>query len=346
MALPTPTFQTFQTFPRFHASAAALLLLVAVISVGVGCEPAPPVIELGEGEGEGEIGEGEGEGEGEALAATAYCESIAPLFCPFYQRCGRMDVASDAECRQAFVESCETRFEPRFLPLAALGLLELSQAGLEACGAHLDTVACDEQFFELEGPCADIWRGTVPAGGVCGLDTETFVCAPGTACTLTVSFCGTCEAILDDGAVCRVGDEGSAGTCGPGGTCGDADVCEVRPTVGEACVDGGTPCALPARCSDDGVCRHPAYVGVGDACDNNNRCPYLSRCSGSVCVATVPRGGSCSESFECDAGSYCDDGACAALSVDGPCTVDDACASGTCEAGRCAPFSTLCVGAP
>ncbi len=279
-----------------------------------------------------------------ALVASDYCEELAPLFCPFYLRCGRMDVVDVDACLAAFSRSCEAVFEPRFLPLADAGLVKLSADGLEACAEHLETVACDEQFFELEGPCAGIWEGTVEAGGACGLDTETFVCAPGTACTLDLSFCGTCEAVLDAGAVCRVGDEGVAGACGPGGDCGDDDVCVVRPRVGEACVAGGTPCALPARCADDGVCRHPNYVEVGDACDSNNRCPYEARCSGGACVASVDEGGACAQSFECGTGLFCSGGSCARqVAVGGACAADDACGSGSCEGGVCAGFATRCV---
>lgn len=304
--------------------------------VGVACTPDVPPVDVG--------GEGEGEGEGESLAATTYCESIAPVFCPFYVRCGRMDLDVDTveACLAAFAEGCEGGFEPRFLPLADAGLLTLSRAGLDACAAHLEDVACDEHFFELEGPCAGIWEGTVPAGGACGLDTETFVCAPGTACTLDLSFCGTCETVLDDGAVCRVGDEGTAGTCGPAAECGDGDVCVVRPVVGEACVEGGTPCALPARCTG-GVCRHPAYVEVGDTCDSQRRCPYQSRCASGVCTRTVPRGGACAANFECDGGLFCGGGLCSPVVVTGSCVVDEQCASGTCEAGSCAPFAQVCT---
>jgi hypothetical protein len=320
-----------------HEPMRAVVVIALCFSAVVACPAPTPPIDVGEGEGEGE-----GE-DGAFLPATSYCEALADVFCPFYLRCGRLAGASDIEgCRAAFAVGCEAAFEPRFLPLADAGLMQLSRAGLDACATHLDDVACTGQFFELEGPCAGIWEGTVPAGGACGLDAETFVCAPGTACTLDLSFCGTCENVLDVGATCRVGDEGVAGACGPRAECGDDDVCVDRPDVGEACVEGGTPCTLPARCSD-GVCRHPAIVAVGEACDSQRRCPYGARCADGVCVASTSQGGSCAASFECDTGLFCGGGVCAPVVVEGACVVDEQCASGTCEQGACAPFAPRCT---
>jgi hypothetical protein len=107
-------------------------------------------------------------------------------------------------------------------------------------------------------------------------------------------------------------------------------------------VEGGTPCTLPARCSD-GVCRHPAIVAVGEACDSQRRCPYGARCADGVCVASTSQGGSCAASFECDTGLFCGGGVCAPVVVEGACVVDEQCASGTCEQGACAPFAPRCT---
>jgi hypothetical protein len=312
------------------------VVVIALIGFVAACPASTPSIDLSESEGEGE--------DDLYLAATSYCEELATVFCPFYLRCGRLDGVGDIDgCRDAFSVGCEAAFEPRFLPLADAGLVKLSRVGLDACAAHLSDVACGEHFFELEGPCAAIWEGTVPAGGACGLDVETFVCAPGTACTLDLSFCGSCETILDVGATCRVGEEGVDGACGPRAECGDDDVCVDRPDVAEACASGGPPCTLPARCVE-GVCRHPAIVAVGDACDSQRRCPYGARCASGMCVATTSRGAACAASFECDTGLFCGGGVCSPVIVDGACVVDEQCASGSCEAGACVPFATTCTG--
>jgi hypothetical protein len=85
-------------------------------------------------------------------------------------------------------------------------------------------------------------------------------------------------------------------------------------------------------------------VAVGEACDSQRRCPYLSRCADSVCVPTTPAGGACTASFQCDTGLFCGGDVCTPIVVDGACVVDEQCASGSCEGGACAPFSTTCTG--
>jgi hypothetical protein len=329
------------------------LVLCAVVlapALGAGCPALPRLAPDDDADDDADDTNTDGNGDDDALPADRYCEELVEVFCPFYVRCGRMDVQDVAGCRAVFPTSCEARFEPRFLPLADAGLLTLSSAGLAACAEHLATVPCDQHFFELSGPCAGIWRGNVEAGGACGLDVETFVCAPGTACTLDLSFCGTCERVLDPGAVCRVDDTsadagtGPEGTCGPAGLCGDDDVCVARPQSGARCDDAGPPCALPARCDDDGVCREPLVVAVGAACDASRRCPYLSACVDGVCVASAAPGEACGDDGDCEA-SFCDDGVCAPLWPGGAaCTRDAVCASGRCADGTCAGFAPVCVG--
>jgi len=326
----------------------ALPLVLTLTAGAVACPEAPrppldaPPRDAGPGDGEGE---GEDEGESDALPATSYCEELVDVFCPFYVRCGRMNVADVEACRAAFPASCEAKFEPRFVPLAERGLLSLSRAGLQGCAAHLQDVACDEHFFELQGPCAGVWQGHVPAGGACGLDVETFVCAPGTACTLDLSFCGTCETVMPAGARCRDGSADVDGACGPGGVCGDDDVCVARPRTNEACDPDGVPCVLPARCGDDGVCREPAVVGVGEACDVSRRCPYFAACASGTCVALEGIGAACVDDSDCEA-SFCAGGTCVALlPADAPCTRAAQCGSGRCDDdGACADFAPRCVG--
>ena len=127
--------------------------------------------------------------------AVDYCEAIEPFFCDFYVRCGRMAVADVASCKDAFLTSCNAVFEPRYVELEAAGLLALDLDGIAACEAHLETVACDQQIQELDGPCGTMWVGQQPAGASCGLDVEFFVCAPGNGWQLigpsTVEIMGT-----------------------------------------------------------------------------------------------------------------------------------------------------------
>jgi hypothetical protein len=323
-------------------SALVTAAIVVVAASVTACPSAPPPFDGGGSEGEGE---GEGDSGDDTLPASSYCEQLVDVFCPFYLRCGRMNVDDLAACRAAFPSSCEAKFEPRFAPLANAGLLSLSAEGLQQCADHLADVPCDEQFFELEGPCAAIWQGHVEAGGACGIDVETFVCAEGTACTLDLSFCGTCETVLPIGATCRTADGSDVdGACGPQALCGDDDVCVARPHTSEACDPSGVPCVLPARCADDGVCREPVVVGVGDACDSSHRCPYFASCDAGTCRGLGGLGDRCVDDGDCEA-SFCADGTCVALLPgDASCTRSAQCASFRCDdGGHCVGFDPVCV---
>jgi hypothetical protein len=306
-------------------------LCVITVVVAAACDGSSPNID---------VDDNDDDNVATVLNADRYCEELAPIFCPFYLRCGRMAVDDDSACRAAFAESCEPAFEARFVPLADAGLLQLSRAGLDACAAHLESASCDEQTLELSGPCAAIWEGTVPAGGACGLDAESFVCAPGTACTLDLSFCGVCESVVDVGGACRV----DGATCGAAGECSDDDVCVDRPNTGEACSPDGPSCELPSRCADDNVCREFTVVDVGDACDRDFRCPYRSACLDAVCVATVGVGDACAVDVDCDAG-FCAGGVCVALKDgDAGCASDAECGSGVCsDDATCASFAPRCT---
>jgi hypothetical protein len=246
-----------------------------------------------------------------------------------------MAVDDEQQCRAVFLEACNARYEPSYVSLEDAGLLTLDEDGVAACRAHLDDVPCAAQIFDLDGPCADMWRGTQPAGAACGLDVESFVCAPGTACTLTVSLCGTCETVLEDGAAC--GAEGT--TCARASSCEDG-VCVRKKAVGEACTDADR-CVLGASCTD-GVCAGPDIVAVGEACDQARRCPYAAACIDGVCVRSSELGEPCSEAVACDSG-FCDDGVCAALFAQGaPCTASAQCQSGACIEGACREIPGAC----
>jgi hypothetical protein len=287
-------------------------------------------------------GEGEGEGEPAALTAADYCETIVGFFCPYYVRCGRMAVSTVDECRPVFLSSCEANYEPSYVSLEDAGLLTLSRAGVDACSAHLDDVACEEQLLDLDGPCSGMWVGTQPAGAACGFDIESFVCAPGSTCTLGLDLCGTCEAIVADGARCD--EEGV--TCARTSSCVDG-VCEPRLAVGAPCEAGDT-CVLGARCRD-GACAGPAYVGVDDACDLDHRCAYASTCAGGACVATSDLDEACGANAD---GALCHSGWCDAdqgggqcvelLAQGGACTESRQCQTNACVDGACLALPSAC----
>ncbi len=272
-----------------------------------------------------------------APRASGYCEATADFFCAFYLRCGRIVAATADECRATFLETCNARYEPRYVDLEAAGLLSLSSAGVDACGAHLATVACERQISDLMGPCGGMWVGTQPAGAACGLDVESFACAPGTTCVVGLDLCGKCQPAAAVG-----------GACGGGGSCGDAlacvsATCVARRQVGEAC-SASEPCVLGASCTG-AVCVAPAIVGEGAACDASRRCAYRSACIGGVCVRAALLGEDC-------AGRTCASGRCVAegvakicrplLDPGAACTSPLDCRSASCVSGACRALPDAC----
>ena len=272
----------------------------------------------------------------EPLSASDYCESIVESFCDFYLRCGRMDVPSADACRDPFLESCNAVFEPQYVGLEAEGLLSLSASGLAACEAHLAEVACEQQVFELSGPCSGIWEGTQGAGQSCGLDVEYYVCDATSSCTIGLDFCGTCETVLEVGDDCSV--DGT--TCGPEGFC-DEGTCRARVPNGGACLPDDR-CMAGSACVE-AVCEGPSFVSLGDACGATQRCPYLTACMGGVCSPTARLGEPCSGATPCEAG-FCDAGTCVPPRDDGEaCEGNAGCSSGLCVDGTCGPRPSVCI---
>ncbi len=264
-------------------------------------------------------------------AANTYCERTVDMFCDFYARCGRMAVADADACHAPFLETCNSRYEPIYAAFAVQGLLTLSTAGLDACAAHLATVACDTQIFDLDGPCAGLWIGGAPVGGACAPGIGSFVCVPDATCVLGLDFCGTCEAAVGPGTACD-----HTHRCHPDAAC-LRDVCVPRKGPGEACANE-SECVTAAACVD-GICQTFARVGEGEACDASDRCPYRTACVGGTCRLGVANGAPCGAQDTCYAG-FCDAGTCAALHPPGAaCTQGFQCATGECAEGLCAALT-------
>lgn len=319
---------------------AALLFLSATACNPITLNDAGTDTNADAGADAGNGGDAGGDPLPDLIAADQYCESIVDFFCPYYMRCGRIVASDDADCRATFLETCNARYEPSYIALANADLLHLSRAGVASCQEHLENVACEKQVLDLDGPCANMWIGHVPTGGACGFDVESFVCAPGSSCTLDLSFCGTCEANVDVGGVC--GENAAENTtCGAGTTCDvDQGACVKRALAGESCAND-EPCALGTFC-DSGICRGPSYTTVGNACDRSVRCPYKSACVDGICqesgllnercteeagcasgrcasvdgdllcIPLIPAGGACDSSFDCQTG-FCIEGFCTTL---------------------------------
>jgi hypothetical protein len=270
---------------------------------------------------------------------TTYCERSRTLFCDFYVRCGRMAAADKDECLEAFDEACNARYEPFYADLAARGALTLSAAGLERCAAHLSSVACDQQIFDLDG-CDDVWLGQIPTGGRCGPGLESFVCGEGDVCVLGLNFCGTCFASAGLGEACD-----DTTRCIDGATC-VGGTCAARPRPGQPCGgEGDLPCVVGSDCVA-GRCAAPAPRQPGETCQRDGDCVYRAGCRGGVCVKGGLLGDPCGSNVPCASG-WCDGGVCAALLPEGaPCTASTACTSRVCDAGRCAAIAWNCVDLP
>jgi hypothetical protein len=272
----------------------------------------------------------------EGLSAAAYCETIAPFFCDFYLRCGRMDVDTTAACETNFLESCNSKYEGAYIELEQLGFLQLSETGLAACESHLASVSCEEQIFELSGPCADIWSGNQEIGESCGLDAEFFSCDESSACVLSLDFCGTCKELVALGGACTPGEQ----TCGAEAFC-EEGMCIARKVNGASCTDEDR-CVAGSACVE-GLCTGPQFVTSGDECDRANRCPYLTECIAGRCEPAVLQGEACTAQTTCATG-YCLNGICAAPQVNGStCSSPSQCRSLLCGDGQCQPRPSACM---
>lgn len=273
----------------------------------------------------------------DVMPATDYCESIATSFCAFYMRCGRMVAKDQAECRAVFLESCNAKYEPRYVELARAGLLALSRTGIAACVAHLEDVSCVEQAQDLDGPCARMWIGAAPAKAPCGIDVESLVCGPSATCILGLDFCGTCEAAAPRGGACGV----STTRCVSDDAC-VSGTCVARARPGQACSDT-KPCVAGSTCTA-GTCAGPIVVGEGAACDARHRCAYRSYCAAGKCARASLVGEPCTSTRGCASG-WCDGAKCVAPKGEGAaCGADGECSSAQCRGGECTPLPSACIG--
>ena len=267
----------------------------------------------------------------DTVAPGDYCETTVDFFCDYYLRCGRMAVTDLDECRQAFLQTCNEIFEPRYASYVDRGLLALSRAGIEQCREHLADVACEVQLFDLDLGCSQMWQGQAARGEICAPGIGSFVCAEGTVCTLGLDLCGECIQAAPVGGVCA-----EAVRCVNGAQCVDG-TCVQRALPGESCAD--RPCVTGAGCVD-GTCEGPTIVAAGDACDAQRRCPYKSDCIGGVCVESALLGESCADRG-CASG-FCDGGVCVAFGAPGEaCDSGQQCLSGQCQ-GSCGPVERAC----
>ena len=273
----------------------------------------------------------------EVIPAHQYCETVAPFFCDFYVRCGRMAVDSVEACLPVFASACNFGYEPQYIAHENRRLLALSAGGIEACRAHLAAVACEAQVFDLDGPCAAMWVGLAPVGAACAPGIGSFVCAVGGTCVLGLDFCGVCEAAAATGHAC--GPEAGDLRCEAADRCAEG-TCAPRTVPGGPCA-ADEDCVVAAACVE-GTCRTFERARAGEACGADRRCPYHSTCRGGRCEVNRTLGEACSAGDVCDAGR-CVEGVCVAMGGEEAfCQEDAECLSAMCTPGqsRCtAPIS-------
>jgi hypothetical protein len=276
----------------------------------------------------------------EVVPAHEYCESVVDFFCDFYVRCGRMAVDGVEACRPVFLSACNAGYEPQYISHANRDLLALSAGGIRACRAHLASVACEAQVFDLDGECDRMWVGRAPVGAACAPGIGSFVCATGGTCVLGLDFCGVCEAAARTGEAC--GPEAGDLRCGAADRCAEG-ICVPRTVPGGACV-GEEDCVVAAACVE-GTCRTFERAQAGEACGADRRCPYHSTCRGGRCEVNRTLGEACSAGDVCDAGR-CVEGVCEALrGEEAFCQADAQCLSAVCTPGqsRCAAPISDCL---
>lgn len=271
------------------------------------------------------------------LSARTYCAATRELFCDYYMRCGRINATDKQECLALFDETCHAVYQPRYIALEDAGALAISASGVEACRAHLEVVACDQQRSDLDGPCAQIWQGRRPVEAPCAPGIESLVCQADSTCVLTTNGCGSCRATVPAGSACGP----DVARCESGASCVEGR-CVMRGLPGQAC-DASSPCAIGLSCAD-GACRGPQIVAVGQPCDQGSRCPYNALCEEGICQAQRAIGESCEASRQCRSGR-CEPSAkvCSPRqALEQPCASSDECQSGRCDQGLCAPFLSFC----
>lgn len=270
-------------------------------------------------------------GEEEPLTAHQYCESTAEMFCDFYLRCGRMNASSKEECLTIFAETCEAKYEPHYAAQDDAGRLALSEEGIAACEAHLQEVACEEQVSDIDGPCRQMWVGLQGPGDECGPGIESLVCAQGTTCRLTMSFCGECINARQVGQTCIPGEVRCVDTA----SCIDG-ICVERGLPGQECSEE-KPCSIGSSCTD-GICKlFYEYVAPGESCDQAHRCPFNAYCDDGICKSQAGLGEVCTSNEACRSG-YCDEVCKEFKQAGDSCGSSPECVSQICTDGQCAPI--------
>ena len=242
-----------------------------------------------------------------------------------------------------------------------------SCGGKAGCQNAANSLACsDDNVCTLADACKG---GLCLPGSASACDDDNVCtddsCDPQAGCTFLPNTI-TCT----DGSICTLDDACAEKKCVPGKAkvCDDANVC-----TDDSC-DGTLGCLALANtlgCEDGSVCtlsdlcaEGKCSAGTPKSCDDNNPCTDES-CDAITGCASAPNGGACNDGSVCTENDKCDGVNCApgvatlcddknlctndscdakkgclflpnAVPCDdlNPCTVNDACFGGKCEAGK------------
>ena len=276
---------------------------------------------------------------GAEIALAELAQRSAAELCPLLFDCPTLSTSDDDVFTRAYLidkARCPARLVPfldgYLLPLVrrvAAGSLRYDAAAAASCtsGWSCDDLVSDNEDFFYEGRCADVFDGTVAAGGECSQPAD---CA---GSDVTCSF---------DGGTCP-------GTCRPavalGQTCQLAEDCSTS---------GGSQRVVCSYGDNDGSCKlevlaTPAGEGAGcgvveaadmtrTPCAQGHHCVIPDDAATGTCVKDAAPGAACSGNPGCVVGYVCVAGTCQVLPFG---SLGDACEESENALVLCDPFATL-----
>jgi alpha-tubulin suppressor-like RCC1 family protein len=289
-------------------------------------------------------------GGGRARVPLAKLEArLVSVKCQASVRCG--EFPDDATC-----EAATGAHIGQLMADVAAGTCRYDEAAAANCLDAVAAMGCGPGAGPngLPEVCAETFKGTVPLGGACFVDTE---CASGNCeienCPVAACCTGVCEPLIEAGEVCPAGTRCvptatcklAAGApmptcvprvgigrpcevsedCASGLTCylphdGTAPACELLPATGEACEPPTFPCASGKDDCDEVTHKCTPRIVVGGACGAGVDCVAYASCTASMkCLALRGVGEKCATAAECLAALDCTDGACARPPADPVC---------------------------
>jgi len=193
------------------------------------------------------------------------------------------------------------------------GTIKYDGASARVC---VDAITTDCADLVEPAACNNIFRGTVPAGGACVVDTE---CVDRAPClkpdTCTTTCCaGTCQAAVAPVAIGGACDFTLPTPCVAGAFCANDGTCTARRAAGAACQGARDECLDPAVClSLPGgsetctvISTQPGAACVPGANFGCARQDEICNATTSLCTKRGLPGAACTTYGDCVGYAYCD----------------------------------------